>query len=631
MNRPLPSSQSKQNDIRNGSKTAPYESEFKYDENGEEDISTYNYYVYYNSIKPRDPRLKKPTYVPAPDIDFIKEGTNENPSKKEKISNDNMNVFSSGQSDKSGSLSGNYDKQTTPMGGKGYPGAFNSFQNYYQIPKERDRGEPANPPYLGQGNLGVGGNMLSLYMQQYGQMMGMNDKQPFAQGAEMMGMPPVGLGQVGPMGSMSSIYGGIPGMGINQFQINPYMVNMVQPGYMQPPVPYAKMPGNGYGMGNYPYKQNKNMGNQKKNRGKNQGQQGNQQNNQQSYVHKPIVPEDAPFEEILKNLITLCKDQTGSRLMQKKLDEYSTEQKEKIVELILPEIQSLSKDVFGNYVIQKLLDSINKTQQKTVIKKILDSKARDLTLHMYGCRVIQKAIDLSDEEDLKQYMAEIDNDMRKCIEDQNGNHVIQKLIEKMDKDNHEEIFKFLSGNIYELSTHQFGCRVIQKIYNFSNKEEKQKILNEIYIKFNELCLDQYGNYVIQSILENMNKSIDDNFLSLIKGKVFEYSVHKYASNVIERILTDGNAKQIKEIVDEIIEKDNQDNGTIENVVKDRFGNYVIQKMIENSDKTNKDIIVKKILDSPVIRKKDGFCKHVMTFIEKQGYDAGTNNNQTNEQ
>lgn len=44
-------------------------------EGNEDYISTYNYFIYYNSIKPRDPRLPKPTYTPMPDIDFIKEGT----------------------------------------------------------------------------------------------------------------------------------------------------------------------------------------------------------------------------------------------------------------------------------------------------------------------------------------------------------------------------------------------------------------------------------------------------------------------------------------------------------------------------------------------------------------------------
>ena len=72
-------------DNRIGSKTAPLETEFviiliyhfqNFDVEGNEDyISTYNYYIYYNSIRPRDPRLPKPTYTPMPDLDFIKDGT----------------------------------------------------------------------------------------------------------------------------------------------------------------------------------------------------------------------------------------------------------------------------------------------------------------------------------------------------------------------------------------------------------------------------------------------------------------------------------------------------------------------------------------------------------------------------
>jgi hypothetical protein len=37
-------------------------------------INSYNYFIYYYSIKPRDPRLPKPTYKPMPDMDFIKGG-----------------------------------------------------------------------------------------------------------------------------------------------------------------------------------------------------------------------------------------------------------------------------------------------------------------------------------------------------------------------------------------------------------------------------------------------------------------------------------------------------------------------------------------------------------------------------
>lgn len=43
-------------------------------EGANEYINSYNYYIYYHSIKPKDPRLPKPTYKPMPDMEFIKGG-----------------------------------------------------------------------------------------------------------------------------------------------------------------------------------------------------------------------------------------------------------------------------------------------------------------------------------------------------------------------------------------------------------------------------------------------------------------------------------------------------------------------------------------------------------------------------
>ena len=59
-----------------------------------------------------------------------------------------------------------------------------------------------------------------------------------------------------------------------------------------------------------------------------------------------------------------------------------------------------------------------------------------------------------------------------------------------------------------------------------------------------------------------------------------------------------------------------------NMVKDKFGNYVVQKMIEYSDQKTKDNIIKRIISSQSLKKRDGFSKHVINFIEKMGYSAG---------
>lgn len=48
-------------------------------------------------------------------------------------------------------------------------------------------------------------------------------------------------------------------------------------------------------------------------------------------------------------------DQCGSRFIQQKLENASTEEKNMVFEEIIPQALSLMTDVFGNYVIQKVI------------------------------------------------------------------------------------------------------------------------------------------------------------------------------------------------------------------------------------------------------------------------------------
>jgi hypothetical protein len=43
------------------------------------------------------------------------------------------------------------------------------------------------------------------------------------------------------------------------------------------------------------------------------------------------------------------------------------------------------------------------------------------------------------------------------------------------------------------------------------------------------------------------------------------------------------------------------------MVKDKYGNYVIQKMIEVADQKTKENIVKRIISAQSLKKRDGFC------------------------
>ena len=137
------------------------------------------------------------------------------------------------------------------------------------------------------------------------------------------------------------------------------------------------------------------------------------------------------------------------------------------------------------------------------------------------------------------------------------------------------------------------------------------MLFELFKDINELIQDQYGNYVIQFILENQSIN-NENLIPIyesLKGNVYKYSFHKFASNVVERCLTFGNDEQRKDIINEIIELDQNNPEYIINMVKDRFANYVVQKMIEHSDNNSQQKLIKIILSKQNKIKNEGFSKH----------------------
>lgn len=281
------------------------------------------------------------------------------------------------------------------------------------------------------------------------------------------------------------------------------------------------------------------------------------------------------------------------------------------------EILNLSKDVTGNYAIQKLLNNKKMPEVNFIIESLKDN-IYELTLNLYGCRCVQELISILDVENMNIITSELKPFYEKCIQDKNGNHVIQKLIEKVNKEDLNDIFLVALNNIIYLSKHQYGCRVIQRLFKYCNSEQIKHMLNSLFYNINDLIQDQYGNYVIQFILENQainNQDLLPIFQSL-KGNIYQYSFHKFASNVIERCITFGNEQQKREIINEVFNLVKRDEELIINMVRDKFANYVVQKIIEFSDSNIQQELIRIILSRQNKIKNEGFSKHVLNYIEK---------------
>jgi uncharacterized membrane protein len=79
------------------------------------------------------------------------------------------------------------------------------------------------------------------------------------------------------------------------------------------------------------------------------------------------------------------------------------------------------RDVFGNYVIQKMLD---RTAHNAGLLKVILQQIQPLSLDQYGCRVLQKAIEVLPDSELTTVVAKLEPTCYRLIFDNNGNHVI---------------------------------------------------------------------------------------------------------------------------------------------------------------------------------------------------------------
>ena len=151
----------------------------------------------------------------------------------------------------------------------------------------------------------------------------------------------------------------------------------------------------------------------------------------------------------------------------------------------------------------------------------------------------------------------------------------------------ENIFEEIYKNILSISINKHGCCVLQKIFGKSNSKEKENLIKNLINNCETLIKDQFGNYIIQFIIILKNEEINEKIINVLIKNLEEYSKQKFSSNVVEKILECSSDKKCEKIID-ILEKNEN---MILNILFDKYGNYVLQKALQRSNKNTKKFIL----------------------------------------
>ena len=305
------------------------------------------------------------------------------------------------------------------------------------------------------------------------------------------------------------------------------------------------------------------------------------------------------LSEIIKNSNMLCRDQTGCRFLQKKLEE-QPDIYNKILKNAFQNLIEIITDPFGNYLIQKLFEYMT-NEQFCQFLALVHIDLYTICVNSCGTRVIQRIIDfLNTDELLLTFLRFIKPIIKDIILDINGSHILLKLFDLQSPIANKILFAEINANIVAVAKHKHGCCVLQKIIDKNANENEKMAMFKLFIyNCKELITDQCGNYIIQFVIELGYETINNCIVDVLCEDIQFYSKQKFSSNVVEKCFENGNKTMWEKLIMKLIET-----GSVVELLFDKFGNYVIQKALQCAEENVQKAMLGMI--SPHLQKLKNF-------------------------
>ncbi|KAG6285485.1 hypothetical protein E4U22_005109 [Claviceps purpurea] len=326
------------------------------------------------------------------------------------------------------------------------------------------------------------------------------------------------------------------------------------------------------------------------------------------------------IKDLYGHIVEFSGDQAGSRFLQNRLDTANSEEKEHVYREIEPNALQLTKDVFGNYIVQKIFEHGNQVQKRVLADK-MKGKVVDLSVQLYACRVVQKAIEHVLVDQQLELTMELEPEIMRVIRDPNGNHVVQKVIQVVPRKHLDFIMDALRGQVGGLASHIYGCRVIQRMLEYGTETDKVEIMTELHPVAQRLITDRYGNYVVQHVISRGKAADRNKMIGLVMTKVLLLSNHKYSSNVVEKCIECGSVEQRCAIRDEITTVANNGTMPIQQMMRDQYGNYVIQRLLAHLKGKEREVLVKVTKPLFYAMKKNGMTRQLTALEYPLGFTS----------
>ena len=334
-------------------------------------------------------------------------------------------------------------------------------------------------------------------------------------------------------------------------------------------------------------------------------------NNQKN--HKHSNHNNDSYMPKKSNIFFIYQDQSNCRNLQDKLEQNKNNVQyiQNFLEQIKPNLINFITHQFGNYVIQKFLEILIYQENKILFTEVIltlyqNNSLYEISINNYGTRVIQKTLEKLIECGYnKVETVELNNIFKNLISehlfalcrDKNGNHVFQKLLKMFHSEKEEKnnfLYDYLAVIAVDVALLQQGATIFATAISLGSYNQKEKICSKVIQSLDKLIINKYGNYSVQAIINSLKdeKNIMEPIYLYIASNIVTLSKNKFSSNVVDAFIMKKNDFS-KLLINDMI-KNNQ----ISDIIKDQYGNYVIQKAMSISEQETLNKIIEQI--KPII-------------------------------
>lgn len=285
--------------------------------------------------------------------------------------------------------------------------------------------------------------------------------------------------------------------------------------------------------------------------------------------------------------------------------------------------RSMSRD--SNFSIESCNNSRRNTRSFSLELPLSSHENfNELIKDQNGCRYLQKKIDEDSVINGEVIYENIKTKINEILYDQFGNYLFQKLYENLKLEYRIEIVESIKNIIYDLSLNPYGTRGIQKIITVDYNCDKiiEIILSIILSNLERIATDSNGNHIIQISLKYFNNKYKNILIDEIIS--LEHLIHiskaKHGSSVIQLSFIYCNEDQHNIFINNIL-------NNILTLIKDQYGNYIIQYILEHGTVNDKKQIIIKLSGKYYELSRNKVSSNVIEKCVRFCFDSSNNTNE----